>query len=270
MPGDILYPKLLGEVTVDGDNDSFTLAEVGVDLGGGAGVAVPLTLTNGRYPDVRVLCNDAGADDFESTISGVGAGQNYTVSIVDSTGIVSIAALGVKNNFSIVWTDVALRDLLGFTGNLAGANAYTAPNQHQLSWYCDNPPTRLILDPTERRGSLTVADDGTPVGTYWYEHALGTFAYRYVVDDEHTEIVDFWEDIVRRHATTFNLYPNRDDNALYDRDSNPDGRQRWVLHEGVKGLDLTYPHTPQWNAVRALEWRLRRDVGDSKFVSVGT
>lgn len=47
-------------------------------------------------------------------------------------------------NFTITWTDPRLRDLLGFTGNLAGAFAYTAPRISPLLWSPGAPGRPLL------------------------------------------------------------------------------------------------------------------------------
>lgn len=47
--------------------------------------------------------------------------------------------LGANANFSVQWTDTGLRDLLGFTGNLAAASTYTAPLVSPLLWSPQKP-----------------------------------------------------------------------------------------------------------------------------------
>lgn len=42
--------------------------------------------------------------------------------------------LSAGGTFAITWTDVGLRDLLKFTGNLAGSSSYTAPGVSPLLW----------------------------------------------------------------------------------------------------------------------------------------
>lgn len=67
--------------------------------------------------------------------AGFGA-FNCTVS---DTGFVN---MNRGSTFTVTWTDTALRDILGFTGNLSGASSYTAPNQHMYGWY----PTATLSD----------------------------------------------------------------------------------------------------------------------------
>jgi hypothetical protein len=47
--------------------------------------------------------------------------------------------------FTVTWTSTQLRDLLGFTGNLAGASSYTATNISPLLWSPGFPVTRQTL-----------------------------------------------------------------------------------------------------------------------------
>jgi len=42
-------------------------------------------------------------------------------------------------NFTVTWTNTTLRDLLGFTGNLASASSYTATNVSPLLWSPGKP-----------------------------------------------------------------------------------------------------------------------------------
>jgi hypothetical protein len=61
------------------------------------------------------------------TSAGVVAPAAY----VTEAGYVRLTSSGV---FTVTWDDTFLRDLLGFTGNLAAASAYTAPNKSTLLW----------------------------------------------------------------------------------------------------------------------------------------
>lgn len=54
-------------------------------------------------------------------------------------------------NFAITWDDTELRDLLGFTGALAGASSYTATNVSPLLW-SPAKPLRPELSPLNTTG----------------------------------------------------------------------------------------------------------------------
>lgn len=64
-----------------------------------------------------------------SAMSSAGLGGPAAVLTRDRK--VRLSAAGV---FSVTWTDATLRDLLGFTGDLAGASSYVAPNVSPLLW----------------------------------------------------------------------------------------------------------------------------------------
>jgi hypothetical protein len=63
--------------------------------------------------------------------------------LLTGTGIAGVAVELLENlyvrisatpAFAITWTDTGLRDMLGFTGNLAGLNSYTAPRRSPYLW----------------------------------------------------------------------------------------------------------------------------------------
>lgn len=66
----------------------------------------------------------------------VQAGERFGIS---ADGFVTLDDNGGAN-FTITWTDTALRDLLGFTADLAGANSYTASRKIRGAWY----PTKIV------------------------------------------------------------------------------------------------------------------------------
>lgn len=60
--------------------------------------------------------------------------------------------LSSSGNFSVQWSDVALRTLLGFTGNLAAAASYTAPNVSPLLW----SPAKPLASELSPRGTTGI------------------------------------------------------------------------------------------------------------------
>jgi hypothetical protein len=72
-------------------------------------------------------------DEFaEAFLDAAGfAGRRLTLS---DQGFVTIDSNGGAN-FAITWTDTALRDFLGYTGNLAAANTYAAPRRVRGAWH---------------------------------------------------------------------------------------------------------------------------------------
>ena len=165
---------MLGEVTIEAShNVGFTISETGVDLGAGAGNPIAISLTTGRYADVRVLANDAGANDLASTISCLngGAGQNYTVSVSDTTGHVTIYASG-GHTFAIVW-NASLRSIFGFNANINGFTSYTSPSVHKYAFYADRALWWRRINDTELDEAVTVAHDGQSVSEQGDEQRVG-------------------------------------------------------------------------------------------------
>lgn len=59
--------------------------------------------------------------------------------------------LSAAGAFSVTWDDTTLRDILGFSGNLAAASSYTAPNVSPLLW-SPAKPLRPELSPRGTAG----------------------------------------------------------------------------------------------------------------------
>lgn len=95
---------------------------------------------------------------------------SYNSYLNDGEGAAGSAVLqnDTTNEFAITWTDTALRDLLGFTGDLSGGNAYTLNHVKGL-WLPDTAPITPygISDPTdELNETVTESEDAE------YMHAL--------------------------------------------------------------------------------------------------
>lgn len=125
-------PKLEGVIRVPSVGWSFDIDEPGA----GATITIPqaryyLTSTSiplGLAPFIEAALNAAGLD-------GV-----YAVRVDDdydgSTGRLVIAATGVAG-FSLGWVSEAVRDALGFTGDLTGAAQYISPKSSPHIWLPD-------------------------------------------------------------------------------------------------------------------------------------
>ena len=86
--------------------------------------------------------------DFSLSLVDLIRGMMITAGIVGAiaglqrNGLVYLEAAGV---FTISWgVSTVLRDLLGFTGNLAGASKYTAPLKSPLLWMPGKPETPMM------------------------------------------------------------------------------------------------------------------------------
>lgn len=113
-----------------------------------------------------------------------GLGLTGTVRVLENRKV-KISAAGV---FSITWTSATMRDLFGFTGNLAGASSYTAPNISPLLWSPGKPesPTESPLGVTGRKvrdTKFSTAPDGTQVADSHYSQRINTFTWSHVAMD---------------------------------------------------------------------------------------
>lgn len=133
-------------------------------------------------------------------------------------GLVRIEASNCAT-FSITWgTATELRDLLGFTGNLTGALAYTATNPSPLIWIprrTEIAEARLgvLGDPVYDTAVGQAAGSGAPVSTQHNVRLENAFTWRHVVNSvQDVELVrsktgsqngkwyGFHERVVRRFA----------------------------------------------------------------------
>lgn len=91
-----------------------------------------------------------------------------------AAGVVAPAAVLLENRrvrlsssgvFTVTWVDTELRDLLGFTGALAGASSYVATNISPLLWSPGAAVTRQVLPGAEgyevEDAEIRVSADGT-------------------------------------------------------------------------------------------------------------
>lgn len=125
--------------------------------------------------------------------------------------------LGNGANFTVTWDDTELRDLLGFTGNLAGASSYTATNVSPLLW-SPAKPLRPELSPRGTAGIRTPHNywtqspyDGSP---FVVAHGSGRVDQRYscgmvaidrvfTADEAGGEWVRFFGDVAAKGASFY-------------------------------------------------------------------
>lgn len=89
------------------------------------------------------------------------------------------------SNFGITWTNTALRDFFGFTGNLTGANTYTATNYSRWFWSPGKPEsTKLsplgIVGARKTDAVKGMAGDATFRVTKHNEYRIQEYWWRYV------------------------------------------------------------------------------------------
>lgn len=96
------------------------------------------------------------------------------VAAMDDAGVAAPAAVILENRrvrlsssgvFTVTWVDTELRRLLGFTGNLAGASSYVAPEPSPLLWSAGFGVTRQTLPGSQgyevEDAEIRVSADGT-------------------------------------------------------------------------------------------------------------
>lgn len=145
------------------------------------------------------------------TVALLAAGLTGGYCYVGQDGYVHLEA---SATFTVEWTSnaTALRDALGFTGDLSGADSYTAANRSPLLWV----PRR---DGSPMKAPLGVVGDST--------HAVHQF-----VAPDGVQVTREYGSSVRRNAYIWHLI----DQAQYWTPSEADGELfAWVAEVGVSG-----------------------------------
>ncbi|MCY1055441.1 hypothetical protein [Nannocystis sp. SCPEA4] len=127
--------------------------------------------------------------------------------------------ISATNTFTITWTNLLLRTLLGFTADLAGQNSYTAQNVSPLLWSPGKPesPTESPLGTLGRPvydTRFSTGADGTQVSTSSHTQHVQTFSWPFVsvsryqtADALGGEYLTFFDFVLRR-ANKFFLWRN--------------------------------------------------------------
>lgn len=197
----------------------FTLPNTALNLTVGG---TPVALTAGTrfafgYTGETAVQFLEHLEDIIQTASATG-----TVTYDPLTGLVTISFVGVE---TIVWNDTDLRDLLGFTGNLAGSDTYTADNTLRYVW---RPSTGLSDYPgdlttwwvPESSTKVVRSKDGTTT-TVKGSEIFGTkieydkLPKNDVIKSSATKwqaLETWWRDVVHE-GNPFRCYPDRTLNA---------------------------------------------------------
>jgi hypothetical protein len=175
--------KWEGEITVPSGGWTIHCT----DDGGGPTAVV---ITAGTY-----YLSSAGsiARDFIAELAfqmNAAMAETWTVSIgagEGGTGKVTISCTGPT--CTVTFTETKVRDILGWTGNLAGSTSYTSPNQAEGLWLPDGPPmlTPRLQDPRDRTDQTQTVTTAGHVNTIVYQRLT-----------EHTGVT--WQGISRAKA----------------------------------------------------------------------
>ena len=115
----------------------FTAAQtVSVVEAAGPSATVTVAAASTTYywtSNIALLSEIVNALNDDATLGGT-----YTLTLDDdsdaATGKAVITATGVGATVAVTWNTTALRDALGWTGNLSGATSYTAPQHARYLW----------------------------------------------------------------------------------------------------------------------------------------
>jgi len=182
-------------------------------LAGSASTIVPADQPGGVY--LRHPVNALSLTDLLQAAMSAVPIANAQVRVLENRKV-SISADG---NFTIVWTNLLLRELLGFTADLAGDKSYTATNVSPLLWSPGKPesPTESPLGTLGRPvydTKFSTAPDGTQVSTSSHTQYVQTFSFPFVAVSRYQtpdalggEYLTFFDFVLRR-ANKFFLYRN--------------------------------------------------------------
>jgi len=100
--------------------------------------ATAKTLTNGTYANTLTMLYAFRV--MMRTVSGLAAA---TVSIGTDPSLSTYGKVTLANSsaFTVTWTDTALRDMLGFIGDLSSGTSHTATYRILYAWFSDYTPS---------------------------------------------------------------------------------------------------------------------------------
>jgi hypothetical protein len=148
-----------GRFSLNVDMDTFTIDDAG---GPGAVEAIDL-LDETRTGDtadapfyIAGYTAEATSQLCEFIQEAIRTKTGYTTATCSFDFATGKVTLGFNVTTSVTWGDSALRDLLGYTGNLSGSTSYVAPNEAQYVW---RPNRKFSLFPAD--GTRLFAPEST-------------------------------------------------------------------------------------------------------------
>jgi hypothetical protein len=217
----VASPKLEGRITVPSGGWIVSVQEFTPN----AGPASVTVAAAGDYylsSSTSLLTTVGAAATANGTLSAT-----YTLTLSATTGLITLAGSGVAT-FNWNWTSTALRDLLGFTGNLTGANSYAATRQSPYL-FLPNRGRAPADAPEGSRG--TIVTDGTLTASPSGHSKALVYSSRYrdrlgfaQIDGRRTwttyettvgeSLQTFWDGVMGEGAP-FRYYPDRTVDATY-------------------------------------------------------
>lgn len=151
---------------------------VDIDTGGGP---TTVTLPAGEYAGVEAVLTSL------QTLINAAFTEDFTLSLALSetvrTGYVTIDMVNA-GNYSLVWNSTDLRDALGFTGDLSGANSYTGtatplglwiPDCQCAAYYGNSDGGHRVVMMTQTRSGTGIVK--TIVESSYVEHPNITWSH---------------------------------------------------------------------------------------------
>jgi hypothetical protein len=252
----VASPKLEGRITVPSGGWVVSVQEFTPN----AGPASVTVAAAGDYylsSSTSLLTTVAAALDANGTLAG-----DYTLALSSTTGLITLSATGVTT-FNVTWTSTALRDALGFTGNLTGALSYAATKQSPYLFLpnCGRAPADApegTRGTAVTDGTITMAPTGHStrlVGATRYRDRLGFMqldgrrtwtTYESTVGES---LQTFWDGVLAE-GYPFRYHPDRTVDATY---------LTYVAVDALFGFK-PLPMVPGWTTSASSLWGWETEV----------
>ncbi len=264
------YQQYFGRFAITNASKDFTLERKTAPVHGPAAAA----LTTGYYyiHGWTGEATDQLCEHMQAVIRAWQGGGHFpaaTVTYAHATGKVTIDFGGVDGD--LVWTDTALRDLLGFTGDCTGADSYEADNQARYVWrptltLTDYPGDRSTWWAPDSTSIEHVSEDGSTYGCKGSLLYAGGFEYQLLPETDviicsdttaYESLEQFWLDVVHE-AQPIRCYPDRTLNTSGDVKV-----AKWAGGEGGavgSWQDYRERQRPNWNGQWTVQLPLRKRV----------
>lgn len=209
------------------------------ETGGGAASVSNLAIVpadaTGYFPSSATSGNSGLLAKIKSVLDASALNGTYTVTLnADGTVTISVAGGGVTA-FDLTWDDTALRDWLGFTGNLTAQASYTGTNQCKAVWLptCGRsepegpePLTTDVFGQEDADVQLAESPGGATFlhsygirgrARFTFSHVKGPYTF---VGLESFSLVNasaqsFWRNAVQVASMIARYHPDREDQAKY-------------------------------------------------------
>lgn len=212
-------PKLLGRFSITSTSDQLTVN------------AAAITLTTGDYfmRGYTAESTDQLVEHLQAQIRAAGGAlAAFSVSLSDAGFI----TLSNGSAFTVTWNSEgssALRNLLGFTGNLSSATSHTGSNQVKYCWFpncgvAETQSHQSVLGASSSDAVVRRAPSGRVITTTYDTYREQMFEWRWLEDEyvwpvgvggttvTNRDFLQFWTDVIRI-GQRFRYFPDRTSNT---------------------------------------------------------